>query len=103
VLRRERDAVDRPRKQHLVAERLVERVEVSADGGGSWADAALEAPLGPYAWRGWSHTWEATPGEHELCCRATDAAGNTQPAEPAWNFDGFCNNAVQRVQVTVSD
>jgi DMSO/TMAO reductase YedYZ molybdopterin-dependent catalytic subunit len=81
----------------------VERVEVSADGGGSWADAALEAPLGPYAWRGWSHTWEATPGEHELCCRATDAAGNTQPAEPAWNFDGFCNNAVQRVQVTVSD
>jgi DMSO/TMAO reductase YedYZ molybdopterin-dependent catalytic subunit len=81
----------------------VERVEVSQDGGGAWADAVLDAPLGPYAWRGWSYTWEAAPGEHELCCRATDAAGNTQESEPAWNLDGLCNNAVQRVQVTVSD
>ena len=31
-----------------------------------------------------------------------DAAGNTQPTEPAWNLDGYCNNAVQRVSVTVS-
>ena len=81
----------------------VERVEVSTDGGETWTDAALEPTLGRYAWRGWSHMWDATPGEHELSCRATDAAGNTQPAEPAWNFDGFCNNAVQRVQVTVSE
>ena len=25
--------------------------------------------------------WDAEPGEHELCCRATDAAGNAQPIE----------------------
>jgi hypothetical protein len=37
-----------------------------------------------------------------LCCRATDTAGQTQPAEPEWNHDGFCNNVIQRVRVTVS-
>ena len=34
-----------------------------------------EAP--EFAWRGWTFEWDATPGEHELACRATDAAGNT--------------------------
>jgi len=80
----------------------IERVEVSADGGTSWADAELGRALSPYAWVGWRFTWDAVPGEHELCCRATDAAGNTQPTGPAWNLDGYCNNAVQRVSVTVS-
>jgi hypothetical protein len=80
----------------------IERVEVSADGGASWADAELDGALSPYAWAGWRFTWDAVPGEHELCCRATDAAGNTQPTEAEWNLDGYCNNAVQRVGVTVS-
>jgi DMSO/TMAO reductase YedYZ molybdopterin-dependent catalytic subunit len=80
----------------------VERVEFSADGGSSWVDADLDGALSPYAWAGWRVTWEAVSGEHELCCRATDAAGNTQPTGPAWNLDGYCNNAVQRVSVTVS-
>jgi DMSO/TMAO reductase YedYZ molybdopterin-dependent catalytic subunit len=79
----------------------IERVEVSDDGGATWADAELEPPLGPYAWRGFSFEWDATPGEHELCCRATDGAGNVQPLDPAWNYGGFCNNAVQRVRVAV--
>ncbi|MBD0338801.1 MAG: sulfite oxidase [Thermoleophilia bacterium] len=79
----------------------VERLEVSADGGRSWAEAELEEPLGEFAWRGWSYEWQAEPGEHELCCRATDAAGRTQPLEPPWNLEGLCNNAVQRVQVVV--
>jgi sulfane dehydrogenase subunit SoxC len=81
----------------------VERVEVSSDGGGSWGEAALGEPLSEFAWRGWTFRWDARPGEHELCCRATDAAGNSQPANPEWNFDGLCNNAVQRVRVTVAD
>jgi sulfane dehydrogenase subunit SoxC len=80
----------------------IERVEVSVDGGRSWADAVLDEPLAEYAWRGWSHLWDAQPGEHELWCRATDAAGNAQPIDPAWNLGGYCNNAVQRVLVTVS-
>ena len=80
----------------------VERVEVSDDGGVTWAEAELEPPLGQYAWRGFSFAWDASPGECELCCRATDAAGNMQPLEPEWNYGGFCNNAVQRLHVVGS-
>ena len=79
----------------------VVRVEVSVDGGSAWEDAELDALLGAHAWRGWRWTWHAEPGEHELCCRATDAAGNTQPLAADWNHGGYCNNAVQRVPVVV--
>jgi sulfane dehydrogenase subunit SoxC len=81
----------------------VTAVEVSTDGGETWAAAELEPPtLGPWAWRGWRLDWEASPGEYELCCRASDANGNAQPLEPSWNLGGYANNAVQRVAVTVS-
>jgi len=80
----------------------VARVEVSTDGGATWSDAELDPPLGPHAWRGFRFVWEAEAGEHELCCRATDAAGNTQPLEPPSNPGGYCNNAVQRIDVTVA-
>jgi DMSO/TMAO reductase YedYZ molybdopterin-dependent catalytic subunit len=79
----------------------IARVEVSGDGGGSWRDAALGERRSPWAWVGWSLPWEATPGEHELCSRATDQAGNTQPLERPWNTGGYANNAVQRVRVVV--
>ncbi|HEY3543149.1 MAG TPA: sulfite oxidase [Gaiellaceae bacterium] len=79
----------------------ITRVEVSDDDGTTWADAELEEPLGPHAWRGWRFDWQATPGEHVLCCRATDSAGNKQPDVGAWNHGGYCNNAVQRVRVKV--
>jgi sulfane dehydrogenase subunit SoxC len=81
----------------------VDRVEVSVDGGSSWGTANLDEALSDFAWRGWRYDWDAEPGEHELCCRATDAAGNVQPSSPEWNYDGFCNNAVQRVRVVVSE
>jgi DMSO/TMAO reductase YedYZ molybdopterin-dependent catalytic subunit len=78
------------------------RVEVSDDGGGTWADAALgPEPPSPFAWRAWTFDWVAEPGERELCCRATDATGATQPLEPAWNVGGYRNTAVQRVPVKV--
>jgi hypothetical protein len=80
----------------------ITRVEVSADGGLTWADAELGAPVSEYGWVGWQWLWDGVPGDHELCCRATDAAGNTQPSEPEWNLGGYCNNVVQRVRVTVS-
>jgi len=80
----------------------IEAVEVSADGGASWAEAALGPEPEPGAWRAWSFAWEATPGEHELCCRARDSAGNAQPVEADWNVGGYANTSVQRVPVTVS-
>jgi DMSO/TMAO reductase YedYZ molybdopterin-dependent catalytic subunit len=77
----------------------ITRVEVGLDG--QWSDAQLDEPLGDFAWRGWTATWAATPGEHELAFRATDGLGNVQPVEQPWTYQGMGNNHVQRVPVTV--
>jgi sulfane dehydrogenase subunit SoxC len=79
----------------------IAQVEVSTDGGASFAPAVLDEPLGDAAWRGWSFDWDAVPGEYVLCSRATDSAGNAQPLAAPWNLKGYANNAVERVAVTV--
>jgi len=79
----------------------VVRVEVSVDGGHAWDAAELAAPPAPHAWQAWSYRWEAAPGDYELCCRAADATGREQPAEPPWNLGGYAGNHPHRVQVTV--
>jgi DMSO/TMAO reductase YedYZ molybdopterin-dependent catalytic subunit len=79
----------------------VEQVDVSTDGGASFAAAELEEPLGDAAWRGWRFDGDASEGEHVLCSRATDAAGNSQPLEAPWNLKGYSNNAVERIAVVV--
>jgi sulfane dehydrogenase subunit SoxC len=76
-------------------------VEVSADGGSTWAPAELGPEDGPWAWRGWTYRWQAEPGDHLLGSRARDEAGNEQPLEMPWNLGGYANNAVQTVRVTV--
>ncbi|HET9311264.1 MAG TPA: sulfite oxidase [Actinomycetota bacterium] len=81
----------------------IERVEVSVDGCERWTDAALEPAPSPYAWHRWTFDWTATPGIHEVACRATDADGVTQPLEAEPNIGGYANNAVHRVRVTVTD
>ncbi len=77
------------------------RVQLSDDGGASWADATLAPPVSDYAWRGWTFQWVAAAGDHELCVRATDADGNVQPDEQSWNLEGVMNNAIQRIRVVV--
>jgi DMSO/TMAO reductase YedYZ molybdopterin-dependent catalytic subunit len=77
----------------------IAKVEVGFDG--DWREAALDPPHDKYAWRGWRCTWQATPGDYVLACRATDANGQTQPLGPPWDERGFGNNAVHRVRVTV--
>jgi DMSO/TMAO reductase YedYZ molybdopterin-dependent catalytic subunit len=75
-------------------------VEVSADGGRTWAEAELErSDEHPWAWRRWRHTWQAAPGAHLLATRATTADGETQPTAQLWSRGGFANNAVQLVPV----
>lgn len=78
----------------------VKRVEVSTDGGLGWGEAEVE-PAGTHrwAWRRWRLAWTATPGDHVLTARATDAEGHTQPLDQPWNRGGFANNLVQRVPV----
>ena len=74
-------------------------VEFGIDGAWKAADVAPDRRMP--CWQQWNFLWHAIPGEHELSCRATDAAGNRQPLEPPWDLAGFGNNGVQRVRVTV--
>lgn len=77
----------------------ITRVDFAVDG--EWREAQLEPTPSPHAWQRWRAEWNAAPGEHELACRATDAAGNVQPLEPPWDVTGFGNNSVHRVAVRV--
>jgi DMSO/TMAO reductase YedYZ molybdopterin-dependent catalytic subunit len=77
------------------------RVDVSDDGGRTWNKGAVGEPPGQFAWAPWTFEWEARPGEYELCCRATDETGRTQPEEAPWNLGGYGNNEVQRVRVVI--
>jgi len=80
------------------------RVEVSTNGGHSWADAEVGEDGGEFAWQSWRYAWDVDrAGEYELCCRATDAAKNVQPMTAPWNAHGVCNNQVQRIRVMVGD
>ena len=82
----------------------ITRVEVSTDGGASWAPADLEPASAshPHTWQGWRYTWDAsTPGVYELLCRAEDATGALQPVEQHWTARGMGNNMAQRVRVQV--
>ncbi len=77
----------------------VTRVEFAV--GNDWTPAQLDPAPGPYAWARWQVTWEASPGDHILRCRATDADGDTQPLDAPWDMAGFANNKVHEVPVHV--
>src|SRR5262249_46487577 len=63
-------------------EEAIRRVEVSTDGGASWADADLIGLQAPYSWALWEYLWEvATPGRYALMARATAANGEVQPVD----------------------
>jgi DMSO/TMAO reductase YedYZ molybdopterin-dependent catalytic subunit len=60
----------------------VSKVEVSADGGQTWAEARLQGEAAPFAWRLWEHEWSPRqPGKAVLMARATDSRGRTQPMQ----------------------
>ena len=80
----------------------ITRVEVSVDGGATFADAELGEPVSEAAWLMWTFDWQAPEGTHEVCSRATDSAGNVQPLDPRWNLKGYVNNAVERITVSVA-
>ncbi len=82
-------------------DRGVVRVEVSADGGGSWTEASLLGDDGPGTWRLWETTLGLPPGAHRIAARAFDSGGGAQPASvgEVWNFLGYANNAWHGVEV----
>lgn len=60
----------------------ITNVEVSGDGGRSWAVASLTGPAARFTWRAWEYDWKvpAQTGRVMLMSRATDSLGNTQQA-----------------------
>jgi len=59
--------------------RGIERVEVSVDGGSTWADATLEDPVSPHARRRWRYVLERSDsGPLDVFVRATDGEGERQ-------------------------
>ena len=81
----------------------VAKVEASANGGRDWHEVSLVGPSSPTAWRQWEHSWRVDkPGHYILMVRATDSAGNTQPANIPWNFRGYGNNGIHTIAVEAS-
>ena len=60
----------------------VRSVEVRVDGG-AWQPATLDpATQEQYSWKFFNYVWnDATPGEHTIVSRVTDATGKIQPTE----------------------
>jgi sulfite dehydrogenase (cytochrome) subunit A len=80
----------------------ISRVEVSLDGGGTWQDALLDRPLGPYAYRRFSlQTGPIRPGMYSLACRATSQSGERQASALKVNPGGYHNNVPLPITVAV--
>ena len=81
--------------------RLLERVEVSADGGRSWVPTVLEEHNGePWSWRLWRGNVSVGPDSPELVVRAWDGSGQPESLAAVWNDRGYMNNAWHRVELT---
>ncbi len=86
----------------FAGEDSVLRVEVSTDGGKTWANAALEKSAGLGAWQRWHVAWTPAPGSHRILARATDSKGHVQPEVTPWNPSGYLWNAIDAVTCEVS-
>lgn len=82
-------------------DRTIDRVDLSQDGGVTWRRAELEGVPHIGSWRLWHATVRLDVGDHRLCVRAIDTAGNSQPEliESVWNAKGYVNNAWHRISV----
>jgi sulfane dehydrogenase subunit SoxC len=82
----------------------IARVEVSADGGGSWLDAELQAPVLSQCLTRFRIPWDYRGQPALLMSRATDAHGERQPTRASW-LEGrgrglqYHYNAIQAWQV----
>jgi sulfite dehydrogenase len=80
----------------------IKEVVVSINGGKTWTPATLGKDLGKYSFREWKLPVKLAAGVYELQVRATNNAGDTQPAEPRWNPAGYMRNVVETVRVTAA-
>jgi DMSO/TMAO reductase YedYZ molybdopterin-dependent catalytic subunit len=82
----------------------IRRVDVSTDGGRSFAPARLHGPNLADAWVRWrAHFTPRAAGRYELIARATDWRGRTQPPTVPFNDGGYLFWAGVRHAVHVID
>jgi len=85
----------------FAGQRGISRVEVSGDGGQTWSDAALEAPVGRHTWRRWRYAWAVAPGRYKLVARATDGDGTVQTSVVRPPFPAG-STGLHAIEVTVA-
>lgn len=81
----------------------IRKVELSVDNGTTWSRSYLK-PSARYDWVEWHGTVDLRRrGRVELICRATDSAGNMQPAHRHPDrLDGYANNEYHHVSCIVT-
>lgn len=82
----------------------IAKVEVSADGGASWAEAALQDPVLPMSLTRFRMAWDWSGGSATLQSRATDDQGRVQVGRSDWTAQYgpgqiYHYNAIQSWQV----
>ena len=78
----------------------VQRVEVTTDGGRSWAEAQLQDPVLPLAHTRFRFDWKWDGSEATLASRCIDETGDVQPSRSALiaargTQSNYHNNAIQ--------
>jgi DMSO/TMAO reductase YedYZ molybdopterin-dependent catalytic subunit len=81
----------------------VVKVEVSADGGQTYAEATLLGDSEKHSWRLWEYVWHTpdSAGPITLYARATDARGRTQPVRRNESHGTYIINHILPTEVLV--
>jgi DMSO/TMAO reductase YedYZ molybdopterin-dependent catalytic subunit len=75
----------------------IRTVEVSTDGGKTWAAATLGQDLGRFAFRPWSFDLKAKRGNNTVMVNATNKIGQGQVSELIFNGAGYHNKVIQNI------
>lgn len=78
---------------------VIDRVEVSTDGGNTWLPTRLSEQSQSMCWRLWQTAVEVPAGTAGLVVRAIASDGTVQPTAVDWNLKGYLYNAQHRVAV----
>ena len=79
-------------------------IEVSTDGGQTWAAAEFIDPARRHTWRRWKFDWitPKTAGQYTLLARAKDANGCIQPDKHDKNYGTYVINYQLPIEVSVA-
>ncbi len=85
------------------SEGAITRVDVSTDGGTTWASASFVDDAQPGVWRRWRYVWQTppAPGTVTLMSRATDSLGRVQPMTRNADYGGYVIHHVVPVTLQV--